>query len=511
MLGHRTLTVEDYTTILKRRWWILAVPAVVFWIVGVAITFFLTPRYTSQTLVLINQQKVPENIVKPVVTEDLNSRLASMREQIMSRSSLEPIIKQYNLYDSLHGDMDARLGLARKNIGIDPIQSEIRSNGLPGFKISFTAGDPQTAQQVCAQITSLFTSANVRNRADSVRGTTSFLQEQLAQQKAKLDEQDQKLATFKRQYAGMLPEDNANNLNILTTLNSRLDATTQQLNNAQQNKTMTESMLSQQLQALAAAPNGSSVQAPGAAEKELENLMSQETELSTHYTDEYPALKRVRSRIAELQKQIDRAANAPPAPVKTERSPGRVEPASVQQLRTQIRLIDAAIAAKRKEQDQVDSQIRMYQSKIQSSPLIEEQEKELTRDYQTTLDAYNALKKNLDDSKMASDLELRQQGETFDLLDAANLPETPTFPNRAVFGGAGFFGGLVIGLAIIALLEYKDTALRSERDIWAFTQLPTLAVIAWADEADVNAATGSRLGRLFRRKPAKSQLADAPG
>jgi len=194
-----------------------------------------------------------------------------------------------------------------------------------------------------------------------------------------------------------------------------------------------------------------------------------------------------------------------------DKTPGRLEPASIQQLRTQIKLIDSTIAAKHRDQEQIDAQIRGYQGKVQASPQIEEQEKELTRDYQTTLDAYNSLKTSLDQSKMAGDLEMRQQGETFNLLDAANLPESPTFPNRAVFGGAGFAGGLVLGLLIIAFLEYKDTALRSERDIWAFTQLPTLAVIAWADESGANSPGGSRLARLFRRKSAKSQLADAPG
>ena len=510
MLGHRTLTVEDYLTILKRRWWILAVPAAILPIVALGITFFVTPQYTSQTLVLINQQKVPENIVKPVVSEDLTSRLASMREQIMSRASLEPIIKKYNLYDSLHADMDARIAQARKNIEIQPIQSEIRSNGLPGFKIFFTAGDPQTAQQVCAEITSLFTSANVRNRADTARGTTSFLQEQLDQQKAKLDEQDQKLAAFKRQYVGMLPEDNQSSTSILTTLNSRLDATTQQLQNLQQNKTMADSMLQQQLQALAATPVGAG-RGPGAQEKELETLQAQETELSTHYTDEYPALKRVRAKIAELQKQMAKEAAAPPPPVAAS-APPRIEPASIQQLRTQIKLMDAAILGKRREQEQIQAQIGVYQGRIQSSPQVEEQEKELTRDYQTTLEAYNALKASLDQSRMATDLELRQQGETFDLLDAANLPESPTFPNRVVFGMGGLIAGLALGLIIIAVLEYKDTALRSERDIWAFTQLPTLAVIAWASEAAAASSQGgSRPGRLFRRKSARNQLADAPG
>ena len=511
MLGHRTLTVEDYLTILKRRWWILAIPAVLFAVVAIGITFFLTPRYTSQTTVLINEQKVPDTIVKPVVTEDLNSRLASMNEQITSRSSLEPIIKKYNLYDSLHGDMDARVAQARKNILIQPIVSEIRSNGLPGFKISFTAGDPQTAQQVCAEITSLFTNANIKSRTDQARSTTSFVEQQLQQQKAKLDEQEAKLAAFQRQYMGMRPEDTANNTSLLSALNSRLDATTQQLQQLQQSKSLQESMLSQQLQTLAAMPAGSSVQAPDTLERRLEALQAQESDLSMHYTDEYPALKRVRTQIADLQKQMAKAASTPPPPANTGNTTPRVEPASVHLLRTQIRLIDDQIANLHKEQAQIESQIRSYQGRIEASPQVAEQEKELTRDYQTTLDEYNRLKTSLNATTMATDLELRQQGETFDLLDPANLPESPTWPNRAVFGGGGFAGGLALGVLIIALLEYKDTALRSERDIWAFTQLPTLAVIAWADE--VGAGSGGRygVGRWFRRKSAKEQLADAPG
>ena len=93
MLGHRALTVQDYTTILKRRWWIIAIPAIIFPIIGYGITFLVKPQYVSQTLVLVEQQKVPESYVKAVVTEDLSGRLASMKEQITSRSRLQPIIE----------------------------------------------------------------------------------------------------------------------------------------------------------------------------------------------------------------------------------------------------------------------------------------------------------------------------------------------------------------------------------------------------------------------------------
>ncbi len=143
MLGHRALTIEDYTTLLKKRGWMIVIPAIVLALVGWGISFFVPPQYVSQTLILIEQQRVPDEFVKPVVSEDLNSRLASMKEQILSRSRLEPIINQYNLYASKKMNMDDRIAQVQKDIGIKPIRSEIANRGgLPGFFISFRASDP---------------------------------------------------------------------------------------------------------------------------------------------------------------------------------------------------------------------------------------------------------------------------------------------------------------------------------------------------------------------------------
>src|SRR5277367_5290737 len=220
MLGHRALTLQDYTAILKKRWWIIAIPAIIFPIVGYGVTFLVQPQYVSQTLVLVEQQKVPESYVKAVVTEDLSQRLASMREQILSRSRLQPIIERFNLFANGGMSMDDRIDLTRKNIGIAPIQSEIaRTNGLPGFFISFKASDARTAQLVCGEIQSLFVSENLSDRAAAAAGTTAFLQGQLADAKAKLDEQNENLKKFEQAYMGKLPGAEASNLNMLTTLN----------------------------------------------------------------------------------------------------------------------------------------------------------------------------------------------------------------------------------------------------------------------------------------------------
>src|ERR1700733_4451701 len=270
MLGHRALTIQDYTTILKRRWWILAIPAIIFPIVGYGITFLVKPQYVSQTLVLVEQQKVPESYVKAVVTEDLSGRLASMKEQILSRSRLQPIIERFNLFANGKLSMDERIDLTRKNIGITPIQSEIaRTNGVPGFFISFKANDARTAQLVCGEIQSLFVSENLSDRAASAAGTTDFLKGQLADAKAKLDEQDARLAKVEQTHMGKLPGAEQSNINMLTTLNTQLDAATQALNRMEQNKTYAESLMSIQQQNQ---PQGSEHSGPGGLQAELQSL-----------------------------------------------------------------------------------------------------------------------------------------------------------------------------------------------------------------------------------------------
>jgi hypothetical protein len=181
MLGHRALTMEDYGAILKRRWWIIAIPAVVLPIIAIAIALVIPAQYVSQTLVLVEQQTVPDEYVKPVVSEDLTARLASMKEQILSRARLTPIIERFNLFGTGKTSMDDRIDLTRKNIEIKPIHSEMaRTGGLPGFFISFRASDARTAQLVTGEITSLFVNENLKSRATSVEGTQDFLRGQLA-------------------------------------------------------------------------------------------------------------------------------------------------------------------------------------------------------------------------------------------------------------------------------------------------------------------------------------------
>ena len=498
MLGHRALTMEDYGAILKRRWWIIVIPTVVLPIIALAIAFVIPPQYESQTLVLVEQQTVPDEYVKPVVSEDLTARLASMKEQILSRARLTPIIERFNLFGTGKTSMDERIDLTRKNISIKPIHSEMaRTGGLPGFFISFKASDARTAQLVTGEITSLFVNENLKSRATSVEGTQDFLRGQLQDAKQKLDDQDSKLAAFQQKYVGRLPGEEAPNMNMLTSLNTQLDAVTQAIARMEQDKSYEEAMLAQQQNMTAQVTEHGGV-APQAQQVELQGLLSEEADLTKRYTDDYPDVVAVRRKIKDLRKEM--AATPAPAAVTTPVStPNRNDSMAVQQLRAQIRALEQGITQKKHDQAGIQGQIRMYQDRISSSPLVQEEYKALTRDYTTAQAFYDDLLKKMNDSKMATDLEKRQQGEQFRVMDEPNLPDSPSFPNRAVFAGAGLAAGLCLGLMIVALIEYKDTSLRSERDIWAFTKLPTLSVIAFAGENAPVKAKGR--WKFWQRKP----------
>lgn len=497
MLGHRALNLEDYTTILKRRWWIIVVPALILPIITYGISHFVQPRYLSQTLVLVEQQKVPDSYVKPVVTEDLSGRLASMKEQILSRSRLEPIITRFNLYGTTKLSMDDRIDAVRKNIEIKPIQSTIPgAGGLPGFFISYQASDARTAQLVCGEITSLFVNESISDRTASAEGTTAFLQAQFADAKHSLDDQDAKLARFQEENAGRLPGEEEANMNMLNSLNTQLSATTQSLAQLEQNKSYEDAMLAQQSAQSSATSSG--VVAPQTQQADLDKLLAQEADLTARYTDDYPDVVEVRRKIKDLRAQMAKAPAAPAVPASS--TPNRNDSLSVQQLRAQLHAIEQAIVQKQHEQAQIQGQIREYQGRIQASPAMQEQYKNITRDHATAQQFYDDLLNKMNQAKMGTDLEKRQQGENFKVMDEPNLPEAPTFPNRLIFALAGFVGGLAFGVLVVAFIEYRDTAVRSERDIWAFTKLPTLAVIGFSgDEEPVSPK--SKFRWPFRRRP----------
>jgi uncharacterized protein involved in exopolysaccharide biosynthesis len=315
-------------------------------------------------------------------------------------------------------------------------------------------------------------------REQSAEGTNDFLRERLADSKAKLDEQDARLAAFEQKYLGRLPDQEGSNANTLQALTTQLDTANQTVSHAQQNVTFLEAMVSQQSrdqQHPDAVAGGLSIDE---RRTQLRTLIAQKQELETLYTPDHPDVVAISRKIADLQADIAHAPTQPTSPAPAVAAASFPDSPQLLQLKAQLRASQQALAAAKQEQSAIEQKVRSYEAKIEASPVIEEEYKQVTRDHETALQFYNSLLSKMNESSMATALERRQEGEQFRLMDAANLPEEPTSPNRIKYAGGGLGIGLALGLLIAGLLEYRDTSVRNERDISAFTKLPTLAIIS---------------------------------
>jgi polysaccharide chain length determinant protein (PEP-CTERM system associated) len=351
---------------------------------------------------------------------------------------------------------------------------------VPGFNLDYTASNPREAQAVCAGVTDIMLQENLRDREQVAQNTTDFLSRQVDDAKSNLNDLDAKLAAFKRQYMGQLPGDEDNNLKILSGMNSQLDATTQTLSRAQQDKTYSESLLAQQLANWKSSQSASS---PQTLQQQLALAQSQLISLQGRYTDDFPDVIKTKKQIADLQKQLDQINSAAPSNSAASSQGNAAEPPEIQQLRMQIHQYSDVIAQATRQQTTLQNQIKVLQGRVALSPGVEEQYKQLTRDYDTAQKFYNDLLDKKSQSEMQTAMEREQQGEQMRLQIPADLPDSPSFPNRLLFAAGGLGGGLVLGLGLGLLLEMRDKSLRSESDVIAALDLPVLSQVPWVGSA----------------------------
>ena len=477
MVRNGEISVADVKRILRRYWWIPAFITVTLGAIGLAASLVLPKKYTSSTLVLVEQPTIPKELIKPVITDDLNQRMASMKAQILSRSRLETIINKFNLYpqerQTTHmEDLVEKLKSAVHVELIEPLAGSA-DREPPGFNVSVTFDNPQLAQQICQEITSMFMEQNATGRVAQSNKTTQFLTEQLNEAKAKLDEQDKRLAQFKAEHLVSMPEQEQTNLALLGGMNTQLDAATQALTRAQQDKSLNETLLSNQEASWKSTLRGS--QNPETQDQELAALQAQLSSLLAKYTPEHPDVIKVKAQIEELNRRMAEAPAPKPAAPASQAS--LREPPAIQQLRTRIKQDEFTIAEMTKRQGQIQDQIHSIQGRLQASPVVEQQVKELTRSYQTASEIYNDLLKKRESSAMATDLEHEQQGENFKVLDAPSLPSSPSFPKKTIFVGGSFGAGLALSLGILYLLAMSDKAMYSERDVELCLKLPVLTTV----------------------------------
>lgn len=476
------ISLEDYLSIAKRRRWFLLIPFFAGWACVWVVSWILPASYRSETVILVERQKVPEQYVVPNVAVDLQERLQSMTQQILSRTRLEKIIENFNLYPQERSRMglDQVVEKMRSEIKIDLVEAPNHQGELTAFKISYTAPSAKLAQDITGELTSLFIDENLQAQAQQSESTTQFLGNQLDEAKKNLEEQEKKLKEYKTEFLGQLPEQLQSNVQILSGLQGQLESAESALHQAQQQKTYLDSLASHYKSISTSTDSGST---KADIPKQIEELKAELADLSTRYTPNHPDVKRLKEKISALEKL--NAANSSAAATTTKHD-GEPQPKNLADLQAmspmmqvegQIKANDLEIKNREREVQELQGRVESYQARLNLTPLREQQLSDLTRDHEQALNNYQSLLAKEMQSRLATNLERRQQGEQFSIIDPPSLPRRPFWPNRLTLSLVGLGVGLALSLVVTGTFEIIQNRLRGEKDAAEILAMPILAGI----------------------------------
>jgi succinoglycan biosynthesis transport protein ExoP len=471
--------LADYWAIAVRRRWAILLPLFLCWGVVWVASWLLPSTYKSEALILVEQQKVPEQYVVPNVTVSLQDRLQSMTQQILSRTRLQATINRFQLYQDRRGlgslmPAGGAVEQMRKDIKIDLVDSAARPGQLTSFKISYSAGSPQLAQQVNTELTSLFIEENLKLQQQLSESTTAFLQSQLAEARTKLEEQEAKVQAFKAEHFGDLPSQAETNIQILSGLQNQLQTTQRGLDGARERRLYLES-LQQQYQAAQA---DSSTQSPQALAKELVDLRRQLEDARSRLTEGHPDILALKDKIARTEKlkkdleaeiatrpETSKSTNTldTPAAAEVQKTPAPTPP--MMQVQSQLKSINLEIENYQQHARELESQISTYRARLNLTPQIEQKLADVSRGYEESKANYNSLLQKQNQSQLATSLEQRQQGEQFRILDPPSLPDRPAAPNHLLLSLGGLMVGGILGIGLAVLVELTNALVRKEEDL----------------------------------------------
>ncbi len=496
----RALDLEDYIDIVRRhKGWIFG--PFLFTLAASVVGVYLYPdSYTSQAVVKIVPQQVPQNMVQSAINQQMSDRINSMAQTILSRSVLTTIINSFGLYQRERSRMPIEdvVEQMKNTIQIQPVASSTgTADRIPAFAVSFSYDNRLMAQRVVQDLTSRFIDENIRNRSSATFMTTQFMKDELDNAKKQLDAAEDKLAAYRMQNNGRLPDQMDANMRQLTALQSQATYLSSRISTANQEKLQMESNirifkdqlanLSKDASQIQNVPDRKSQELLD-AEHDLNISQDQLTLLRQHYKDSFPDVQIAIARVAGARKKVQEV-QAADAAKKTDTA-AAVTPASQQAVRetrdleATIRRFQSALEAREldlqdntKQLKEVNDAIKGFEGRMSTVPLGEKQYSDLLRDRDLVKARFVDLSEKLGKAEIAQEMEGRKQGETLELLDPASLPTTPTEPKRplVIMLGAGL--GLVLGISIAGFREMKDTSLKNLKDVRAYTQMSILGSV----------------------------------
>jgi len=448
----------------RRKWLALLAFAAVAG-VTVAVAQALPNLYRATATVLIERQQVSEAFVRPTVTAELDTRLQTIREDVMSRTRLADLITRLNLYPDLRpkAPMEALVARMRREIDLEIKGVESQMSGRTttiSFTISYSGRDPATVARVANELAAMYVQANTTIREGQSARTAEFLRTQLADARKELDAQDRRASEFRLTHMGELPQQVDTNLASIERLNTQL-----RLNGENQIRLLDrrERLEKERATAVTAPPPP-----PSADDERVTRLQQQLDDLRRKYTDDYPDVVRLR---ADLERATDAAHRAAPARAAAPASD------STRQNADALADVDADLRSLKAEERSLRATIAAYEQRVENVPKRQQEFQEVSRDYATVKERYETLLKRYEEAQLADSLEQGKQVEQFRILDPALAPRDPVAPNRMRLLGLGLVLAIGLAVGVVIAAEKLDTSFHAIDELRAFATVPTLAVV----------------------------------
>lgn len=466
------ITPDFILALILRYRWIILVPFFIAIIAGIHLAVTLPKAYQATTMIFVDPQSVPQSYVQSIVIDDAAARISTISQQILSRSNLEKIIQDFGLFnnpDQKNLFMEDKVARIRKSISVDV--SAAGRGGIDAFTISFKGKEPETVARVANGLASYFINENLKVRETQAVGTSDFLDSQLADMRSKLEKVEEKMKEYRKTYMGELPEQLETNLRILDQLQANITNRQNDLRDARLRLTELENRATARpLQSVVIIGNDQGRTAVAGGVASIDDMRAELETIQSQYTDKHPDIVRLKKLIAEAE---EKAKTAP----RNENS----QNASNRQISPQIRaqLIDTKreIELTEGEIEILKKQIVEYGSRVEATPKREQELLALRRDYQNIQAAYSSLLGRKLEADIAVNMERKQKGEQFRVIDPARVPQRPFEPDLKRLFAMVAAVGLGIGGGLAFLFEFLRPSFRKPEDIEGLYELPVIATI----------------------------------
>ena len=466
---------------VRRKYWVM-IPFLVTLLIGLGYALTKSKIYESKTLILVQPQRVPQSYVQPIVTADIEDRLRTISQQVTSRTNLESIIKKYGLYGDKEMIMETKVAGVRKRILLNVVSKGGR--GGSSFEIAFRDSIPRRSMEIANALASNFISENLKMREAQAIGTSDFLSDELQSVRKRLAEKEEQLKIYREKYMGAMPEHLNTNLRILDRIQNEINELNKTLRDAENRKLIIQQQMTQTQMMSTQMTNlqgsGSLIEYDDTSESqgfgsgELEALRKQLKMLETRYTENHPDVRRVREMINKLEAEEAESEEAEPETEPIQEDPMAELSLGGNLFEPQLDQINAEIRRLKVEIEKAQAQIKIHRIRVEETPKREQELLGINRDYLNLKELYKSLLDRKLEAELALNMEKKQKGEQFRVIDPARLPEKPVEPDLrkillfVLVLGLGLGGGLAYGV------EFLDTSYRNPEDVEKELQIPVL-------------------------------------